>query len=256
MSSIARVLARIDKDNQGAYRGKSLKSRPGCPFGLVIPNLPTGLVDDESFIRSSSGSGFRVVMQQHRRADEVLSGHLQSEIQSLPAPPGDRIKLLPHRNLSPVSSLHLLSAPFSNMDLHIAPSDSSRYVTAVCRVQASWRGSFARWFQVDIGLMRLAATVIQRRWRTYRYRRHALIDASEGGASGGVVHDAMNRGGLEESASWGLEMDFDSSAPNSIFPLTPRQRPPPGASLDAGAWQSWVDAMSSFPKSPKSLFIV
>lgn len=227
MSSVARALARIEQDCANSEKG-----RRRCPRIYVDPvrDSCAQIKDVDLGLLAQNTSGIRAVVRQHRRADEVLSDQFEESSSE-----STRVILPPRRQrpqdkfLSPVAPQSTFQPSRDSLSMaHIVAKRNS----AACVIQSLWRGSLTRWFQVDIRVLGLAATVIQRKWRrsSLQRSRKAHLFASEAE----ILNDVHSQQG--DIGAWSVGIDS---------PALPKEQPPPGASLDVDAWSSWVAKMKS-----------
>ena len=96
---------------------------------------------------------------------------------------------------------------------------------AAVMVQSAWRGTFVRWFEVDMVLYRIASVVLQRAWRRYAKRRvrgwtRAATTRGrqhDGGDDGGDGYsdDGRERGDFERRVAPGAEgEEYDYNGPD------------------------------------------
>ena len=117
---------------------------------------------------------------------ETMAAHANRQMRTSSAPPrmspGPRTRQ--GRLLRPVETVVAARREKASLAVSSPPSSSSSSSSsssgvvsveansresgrAAVRVQATWRGTFVRWFVVDIELYRVAAVVLQREWRRW-----------------------------------------------------------------------------------------
>ena len=118
-----------------------------------------------------------------------------------------------------VSSPSSSSSSSSSSGVVSVEANSRESGRAAVRVQATWRGTFVRWFVVDIELYRVAAVVLQREWRRWlmlvssgrrrRRRQRERRDATP-------MHDdfGFQRGGVYAEEEEEVDMETTVSRDN------------------------------------------